>query len=80
MISEYIAAAMTRARYEIVADDGSYYGEIPGFEGVWANANTLEGCRTELQEVLESWVLLRIHAHLVLPSVDGRSLRIEDVA
>ena len=52
MIREYIAAAMKRGRYEILADDGTYYGEIPGgtyygeipgFEGVFAmDASQLE--------------------------------------
>ena len=37
MIREYLAAAMKRANYEILSDDGTYYGEIPGFHGVYAN-------------------------------------------
>jgi len=51
MLTEYIRAAMGRARYEILDDDRSFYGEIPGFDGVWANAETLEGCREELEEI-----------------------------
>ena len=51
MITGYIQAAMRRAKYEILSD-GTYYGEIPGFQGVYANAATLEDCRKELQEVL----------------------------
>jgi len=50
MLTEYVRAAMRRARYEILEDDGSFYGEIPGFDGVWATADTLEGCREELSE------------------------------
>ena len=30
MLTRYIRAAMHRARYEIVSDDGTFYGEIPG--------------------------------------------------
>ena len=52
-------AAMHRARYEILLDDGTFYGEIPGFDGVYANADNLEACREELREVLEEWILLR---------------------
>ena len=59
MLTKYIQAAMNKARYEILPDDGSFYGEIPGFDGVWANADTLEACRDELKEVLEGWILLR---------------------
>jgi predicted RNase H-like HicB family nuclease len=57
MLTAYISAAMARARYKII-DDGSYFGEIPGLRGVWANAKTLEACRHELQEVLEDWLAL----------------------
>ena len=31
MLTEYIAAAMREAKYEILEDDGSYYGEISVF-------------------------------------------------
>lgn len=47
MLKNYIRAAMGKARYEILPDDGTFYGEIPGFEGVYANADTLETCRDE---------------------------------
>ena len=76
MLSKYIQAAMNKARYEILPDDGSFYGEIPGFGGVWANADTLEACRDELKEVLEGWILLRVSLHFPLPSVDGIGLAI----
>lgn len=80
MLSEYIRAAMRRARYEILEDDGSFYGEIPGFEGVWADAATLEGCREELEEVLEGWIILSLSKNLPLPTVDGISLEISSTA
>ena len=80
MILEYIQAALRHATYEILADDGGYYGEIPECRGVWSNAATLEGCREELREVLEDWVLLRVHMHLPLPTIDGISLAVKEVA
>lgn len=76
MLTEYIRAAMGRASYEILEDDGSFYGEIPGFDGVWANAETLEGCRDELEEVLEGWIVLSLSKNLPMPTVDGISLEI----
>jgi predicted RNase H-like HicB family nuclease len=66
MLTSYIRAAMRRATYEILSD-GSFYGEISGFQGVWANASTLEGCREELQEVLEGWIVLGLQMRHVLP-------------
>ena len=58
---------MRRAKYEILPDDASFYGEIPDFQGGYANARTLESCREELQEVLEGWVFFRISENLALP-------------
>jgi predicted RNase H-like HicB family nuclease len=78
MLTDYIQAAMRRAKYEILPDDNTYYGEIPGFQGVWANADTLEGCRTELQEVLEDWILFRVSRRLILPVVDNIELVIQE--
>ncbi len=60
MLSDYLHAALRRAMYEILPDDGSYYGEIPGLNGVYANADTLEECRKQLAEVLEEWILFRL--------------------
>ena len=80
MLTEYIRAAMRRARYEILPDDGSFYGEIPALPGVWANADTLEACREELKEVLEEWLLFRLSKGLSLPVIDGIELTIKETA
>lgn len=81
MFTQYITAAMNQATYKIL-EDGTYYGEIPALQGVWANEPTLEGCRTQLQEVLEEWILLGLHLHHTMPIVDGIDLnpRIQEVA
>jgi predicted RNase H-like HicB family nuclease len=57
MITLYISEAMGRATYRIL-EDGTYFGEIPGLSGVWADEATLAECRRVLQEVLEEWLLL----------------------
>lgn len=80
MLTKYIRAAMSKARYEILPDDGTFYGEIPGFNGVYANADTLEACRNELEEVLEDWILLSVSLHYSLPHVDGIQLTVGEVA
>ncbi len=59
MLSEFIEKKLRTARYKILKD-GSYFGMISGLRGVWANAKNLEDCRTQLQEVLEDWLLLKI--------------------
>lgn len=80
MLTKYIEAALRRAKYEILSDDATFYSEIPGFDGVYANAETLEGCREELEEVLEDWILFRVSRNLPLPVIDGIELTIKEVA
>lgn len=77
MLTEYIRAAMHRATYEILPNDRTFWGEIPGLQGIWANADSLEACRDELEEVLEAWMLFRLQNGLALPVVDGIDLNIE---
>ena len=70
MLTKYIHEAMKLAKYKIL-EDGSYYGDIPGFRGVLANADNLEECRDELQETLEDWILLGIRLGDGLPEANG---------
>jgi predicted RNase H-like HicB family nuclease len=65
---------MAKARYKII-DDGSYFGEIPGLSGVWADAKTLEGCRAELQDVLEDWLIVKLRDRDPIPQIGRVRLR-----
>ena len=65
---------MGRARYELLGEGGGFYGEIPGFEGLLAQANTRESCRDELVSVLEDWVLLGLQLGDQLPVIKGLDL------
>lgn len=78
MITEYIHAAMRLATYEII-EDKTFYGEIPGFKGVYANESSLEKCREELESVLEDWILFSISRNQDLPVVNGLSLEVKEV-
>ena len=79
MLTSYLRAALRQAKYEILADDGTFFGAIPGFQGVYANAATLEECREELEEVLEEWVLFRVSRNLPLPKAEDIELVIKEV-
>lgn len=74
MLTEYLQAAMRHAHYEILKDAGGYYGEIPQCRGVYVTGATLEECRATLAEVLEEWLLLRLHRQLDVPTIDGLEL------
>ena len=69
MLASYIDQAMEIAVYEIIEDDGAYWGEIPGLQGVWASHRTLEGCRRELREALSDWIALRLRLGLTIPVI-----------
>ncbi len=66
---------MKVARYEVL-EDGSFYGEVEDLKGVWANADTLEGTREELEEVLEEWLALRLSKNLPNPPSAGPRFRL----
>jgi len=69
MFNEYIEKKLKTARYKTLKD-GSYFGEIPGLRGVWANGKNLKNCRRELKEVLEDWFLLKIHSREKIPGFE----------
>ncbi len=70
MLTEYIQKAMENAHYEIIEDEGTFWGEIPGFQGVWAKAESLEQCRESLREALEEWIVFRLKNNLDLPVIE----------
>jgi predicted RNase H-like HicB family nuclease len=75
MIIAYVQAALSKAKYEIIDDPEPYYGEIPGLRGVWATGNTLEECRQNLIDSLDSWIVARLQHGLKVPSVGGIAIR-----
>ncbi len=76
MIRKYIQTAMEHARYEILSDDGTFYGEIKKCPGVYSNASTLEKCRNELEDVLEEWILFRTYKNLEISTIDSIEIKI----
>ncbi|MBI2304098.1 MAG: type II toxin-antitoxin system HicB family antitoxin [Chloroflexi bacterium] len=69
MLTEYIAAALSRAKYEIIDDEEPYYGEVPELDGVWATGKTLEECRHNLAEVIDGWLVVRLKRGLPIPPI-----------
>lgn len=72
--AEYTDQAMEQAVYEIIEDEGTYWGEIPGLQGVWARHATLEGCRRELREALSDWIALGLRLGMDIPVIVGIDL------
>ncbi len=69
MLAHYLDVAMEMAHYEIIEDDGTYWGEIPGLQGLWAKHQTLPGCQRELREALSDWIALRLRLGLEIPEL-----------
>jgi predicted RNase H-like HicB family nuclease len=74
MLAHLLDIAMELARYEIIEDGGTYWGEIPGFQGVWARHETLAGCQRELREALSDWIALRLRLGLPIPELAQMNL------
>jgi predicted RNase H-like HicB family nuclease len=80
ILTRYIEAAMALAEYGILPDGEGYLGRIPGCQGVLANADKLSECQTQLREVLEEWILVRLRDGLDIPSVAGINLRVRPIS
>jgi len=70
MFSEYIGAALRRAKYEQL-ENGTYMATVEGLRGVIATGETIEKCREDLIEVIEEWIAIRLQRGLAIPDLDG---------
>ncbi|MDZ4825770.1 MAG: hypothetical protein SGJ13_04800 [Actinomycetota bacterium] len=69
--------AKAAARHERYAPlgDGLIYADVAGIDGPWAEGESADKAREELEAVLCSWALLRVHEHANdIPEVDGWDL------
>jgi predicted RNase H-like HicB family nuclease len=78
MLFKYIQVALEKAEYKRL-DDGTWYAEIPGFEGIWANRTSVEECRKELIEVLEEWLILKLKDGDTIPVVNDIDINIKEI-
>ena len=79
MLTDYLAASMRRAEYEQLPD-GTWWGRIPGFKGLWAEGPSQDDCRLELASALEDWVLFSLRRQRPVPIVDGIDLAVTEIA
>lgn len=75
MFTEYVAKAMQQADYEKL-EDGTWYGEVPDLKFTWANAPTLEECRTKLRDEVEDWLIFAISRHTPIPTLGGITIAV----
>ena len=73
MFSEYIGAALRRAKYESL-ENGSYMATVDGLRGVIATGETIERCREDLIEVIREWIAVRLQRGFAIPALDGHTI------
>ena len=79
MLTQYLQAALDRARYDLIEDEEPFYGEILELPGVWATGMTLEACRRNLASAVEDWLLFSIAKGMPIPPVAGLSIRLPEL-
>jgi hypothetical protein len=70
MTADYIQAALACAEYEVIEGIAPLYGEIPGLQGAWATAPSIEFCRENLEEVVTDWIIFRVARRLPVPPIE----------
>jgi predicted RNase H-like HicB family nuclease len=73
MLTEYIQAAMCHAQYELM-ENGRVFATIPQCPGTWGEGATEEEARRELQDVLESWLIVGLRHNDPFEIIDGVDL------
>ena len=76
MLTRYIREAMKRARYKTLGDQ-TWFGEISGLAGVWANEPSRSECRAVLEEVLGEWLILKIRDDDPIPRLGRIGLSVK---
>jgi predicted RNase H-like HicB family nuclease len=79
ILLNYCEKALQKAQYKRL-NDGTWFAEIEGFQGVWGNGLTVEECRQDLLEVLEEWIILKLQDGDPLPIIDGLAIKVTTVA
>lgn len=78
MLLRYIQTALEQAHYEMIEDEEPFYGEVTVLPGVWATGKTLEGCRRNLAEAVEDWVLFSVAKGLSIPALTDVAIHIPE--
>ena len=61
-------------------DAGSIYAEIPDCKCAYPKGNSFEECRSNLIEVLEEWVFIRLRYNINIPIINNIDLNIIETA
>ena len=77
-LSHYIDAALKHAEYER-DENGMVVATVPGGTGFFAEGETYEEARSNLEDVIEGNVILALQLGWDIPAISGVDIREEDV-
>lgn len=78
MLTAYLREALSKTHIEKM-EDGRWFLSLPSFPGVWADGESAEAARIELEEVLEEWIILSLRRGDPLPVLGSYNLNVVGV-
>jgi len=78
-LSKYVDQALKKAEYER-DENGVVIVKVPGASGFFAQGDTFEEARANLQDVIEGNVILALQLGLEIPRIEGAEIKEIDYA
>lgn len=78
-LSKYVHEALRKAEYER-DENGVVIVKVPGASGFFAQGDTFEEARANLQDVIEGNVILALQLGLEIPHMEGTEIKEIDYA
>lgn len=78
-LSKYVEAALKKAEYE-KDEDGVIIARVPKASGFFAQGDSFEEARANLQDVIEGNVMLALQLGLEIPHIKGVEIKEIDYA
>lgn len=79
MLSKYVEASLQKAEYQ-KDENNAVIAKVPGASGFFAQGNTFEEARANLQDVIEGNVMLALQLGLEIPRIEGVEIKEIDYA
>jgi len=78
-LSKYVEAALKKAEYE-KDEDGIVIAKVPEASGFFAQGDSFEEARANLQDVIEGNVMLALQLKMEIPHIEGVEIKEIDYA
>jgi predicted RNase H-like HicB family nuclease len=78
-LSKYVDAALKKAEYE-KDENGIILAKVPEAKGFFAQGDTFEDARENLQDVIEGNVILALQLGFKIPNIEGVDIKVIEYA